>query len=552
MRARYTGTWLLLGATALLLGGCQRRVATPAAAPAPTPAPTAPTPAPVAAGAAEGLLSALEGTLGEIYTRLNKSVVNIRVVQSAKGDEDDAAPFEGFPFPFPGGKGPHGGQRPPRMGSGSGFVWDKQGHIVTNNHVVAGADKMKVTFQGGVTVAAKLVGTDPGSDLAVIKVDLPADRLFPVTMADSSQVKVGQLAIALGNPFGLEGSQTVGFISALGRLLPTGPEEGSKATFEIPDVLQTDAPINPGNSGGVLVDRRGQIIGVTSAIVSPAGANAGIGFAIPSAVVTKEVPSLIAKGRFDHPYLGIVGVTLTPELAQAMNLGADQQGALVRDIPPGGPADQAGVRGGYQTTVLDGEKVKVGGDVIVGINDRPVRSFDDVISELSRSGEVGKPMTLSVLRGKQKLTLKLTPTARPSDSSAAAKAKAPASGEAEPVRLGIAAHKLTPFLAKAMNLPEKTTGVLISSVERGAAADRAGLKGGYKPLAGAEDVSVGGDVIVAAAGQPVDDMPALAGALNGLKPGGSLALTVLRGGQKLDVKVTFTKDDVRAKGAETP
>ena len=274
----------------------------------------------------------IEAILEQIYTQVSPSVVNIRVVQKQEvmfPILPEIPGFPGFSFPFP-----QGPQEYYSKGLGSGFVWDKEGHIVTNNHVVAGADRISVTFHDGTTVSGKIVGTDADSDLAVIRIDMPQDELQPVELADSTRLRVGQLAVAIGNPYGLEGTMTVGFISALGRLLPIY-SESSGSRYSIPDVIQTDAPINPGNSGGVLVDCNGRVIGVTSAIISSSGANAGIGFAVPSAIVKKVVPNLIENGYYEHPWLGISGISLSPELAEAMKLEPAQRGALVVDVVPG-------------------------------------------------------------------------------------------------------------------------------------------------------------------------------------------------------------------------
>ncbi len=242
-------------------------------------------PAPVTATgpvAAAGSVSDLETTLEQIYSQVNPSVVAIDVVEGASTSS-------GF------GQLPQGHPSVPSGALGSGFVWDKDGHIVTNNHVVAGATKISVTFYDGTIVPATLVGTDPDSDLAVIKVNVPADQLTPVTLADSTQVKVGQLSVAIGNPFGNQNTMTVGFISALARSLPTTRADASSQTgsYTIPDIIQTDTAINPGNSGGVLTDDQGKVIGVTAAIDSQSGSSAGIGFAIPSVIVQKVVPQLI-------------------------------------------------------------------------------------------------------------------------------------------------------------------------------------------------------------------------------------------------------------------
>ena len=237
---------------------------------------------PVPSGASGDLLAAYQGTLEQVYANVNPSVVNIQVVEKVAASDNSQGQIPGFPF-F---NQPPQGQQPQQQfqsALGSGFVWDAQGHIVTNNHVVAGADSIEVTFSDGTIVPAKLVGTDPDSDLAVIQVDVNASVLHPVTMSDSSTVQVGQMAIAIGNPFGLQGTMTAGIVSGLARTLPT--DQSGATSYTIPDIIQTDAAINPGNLGGVLVDDQGRFIGVTSAMESSSGANSGVGFVIPSAIV---------------------------------------------------------------------------------------------------------------------------------------------------------------------------------------------------------------------------------------------------------------------------
>jgi 2-alkenal reductase len=331
--------------------------------------------------------------------------VNVEVAVSATSTNGQNTPF-GF-----------GNSAPVQQGLGSGFVWDNQGHIVTNNHVVDGADQIRVTFADGTTVDAKRVGNDPNSDLAVIQVDVPAGQLHPVTLADSSQVKVGQLAIAIGNPYGLSGTMTSGIISALSRTLPVGLDSanfGAGPTYSIPDIIQTDASINPGNSGGVLVDDQGQLIGVTAAIQSTTGANAGIGFVIPANIVKKVVPALIQNGKVEHSWMGISGVTLTPDLVQEANLPENQQGVLVVEVSSGSPAEKAGLRGGSQGSSANNQSVPMGGDVITAIDGQVVTRFEDLVSYLFNQTEVGQTVKLTVLRGGQQQTLDLTLGAQPS------------------------------------------------------------------------------------------------------------------------------------------
>jgi serine protease Do len=353
-----------------------------------------------------------ESELEGIYTQVNPSVVAIEVIEGAQSNvPNQRIPGFGFGQPQP---------RQPQTSSalGSGFVWDTAGHIVTNNHVIDGATSISVTFSDGTIASAKVVGVDPSSDLAVIQVNVPAAQLHPVQVGDSTQIKVGQFAVAIGNPFGEQNTMTTGIISALGRSLPVDNGASQGPSYTIPDVIQTDAPINPGNSGGVLLNATGQFVGVTSAIESPAGASAGIGFAIPSAIVQKVIPALIKTGHYDHSYIGIGGTTLTPSLAQAMGLKPDQRGALVSSVNAGSPADKAGLRGSNQQATVDGLQAVVGGDVITAINGQPVKNFDDLVAYLARSTEVGQTVTLTIVRGGSQTTVQVTLSARPASTSA--------------------------------------------------------------------------------------------------------------------------------------
>jgi 2-alkenal reductase len=268
-----------------------------------------------------------------------------------------------------------------------------------------------VTFWDDTVATAKLVGADPNSDLAVIQVNVPTSKLTPVQLTDSTKVKVGQLAIAIGNPFGLQGTMTQGIISGLSRTLPVGLDNQSTQqgpTYSIPDIIQTDAAINPGNSGGVLVDDQGNLIGVTAAIASSAGSNSGVGFAIPSAIVEKVVPSLINTGTYQHPWLGISGTTLTSDLAQAMNLSQSQQGSLVIDVTPNGPADRAGLRGSGQSATINGHQTPIGGDIITAINGQPVKTSEEMASYLFDRTQVGQTASLTILRSGHEQQVKVT------------------------------------------------------------------------------------------------------------------------------------------------
>ncbi|NLG98189.1 MAG: PDZ domain-containing protein [Chloroflexi bacterium] len=329
------------------------------------------------------ITAALQSAYEQVYERVNPSVVNIQVASTS---------FRGF-----------------SAGEGSGFVWDQQGHIVTNNHVVDGASVVVVTFADGSTAEAEIVGTDPDADLAVIRVDVPADRLRPVVMADSSQVKVGQIAIAIGNPYGLSGTMTEGIVSALSRSLPVGETPGG--TYTIPDIIQTDAAINPGNSGGVLVNIEGEVIGVTTAIRSSSNSNSGIGFVIPSNIVSRIVPVLIDTGKYEHPRLGISGMTLSSDLAAELGLPEDQRGVLVINVAANGPADKAGLQGTRQSRT--GEIIGSGGDVIIAIDGHPITKFEDLTSYLFNNTEVGQTVTLTILRNGREQTVELTLEAVP-------------------------------------------------------------------------------------------------------------------------------------------
>jgi len=341
------------------------------------------------------ILSALQTALETIYANVNPSVVSVQVTQQSSGavlpfSEESAQPYE--------------------QGAGSGFVWDNQGHIVTNYHVIENATRIVVRFADDTTAEATVVGSDPDSDLAVLKVDVAASQLQPVRIAQTEPA-VGQLSVAIGNPFGLENTMTVGFISAIGRSLSVGETLGSR--YSIPDIIQTDAPINPGNSGGVLVNEKGEVIGVTAAIISPVQASVGIGFAIPAAIVEQVVPVLIETGAYAHPWVGISGTTLTADLAEVMELPADQRGALVIDVIANSPAEQGGVRGSTRQVTLDGIQTNVGGDVIIALDATPIHSFEDLISALSAQTRPGQTVVLTVLRDGAERELRLTLGERP-------------------------------------------------------------------------------------------------------------------------------------------
>jgi S1-C subfamily serine protease len=364
----------------------------------------APTPIPPAvleeADAEERLVAA-------VYERVAPSVVHIRVVELVSGA--DHPELEIPPIPgWPDLELPDQPQEFYRRGAGSGFVWDDRGTIVTNYHVVENAEQVEVTFFDGTTVLAEIVGTDADSDLAALRVDVPADRLRAVTLGDSDAVFVGQRAIAIGNPFGQEWTLTTGVVSALGRTLPSGTSQ-----FSIPEMIQTDAAINPGNSGGPLLDREGRVVGVNTLILSTLQASAGVGFAIPINVVKQVVPSLVEQGYYAYPWLGIVGRDVDRETAVAMELPPDRRGALVLEVAEGSPADVAGLRGSADAVTLYGEEWQIGGDVIVAIDGQPVRGMDDLIVHLVKATQPGQEVVITVLREGQEQQIEAVLGERP-------------------------------------------------------------------------------------------------------------------------------------------
>jgi len=276
-------------------------------------------------------------------------------------------------------------------GVGSGFVFDKKGHIITNAHVVKDAIKVVVTFLDGRSYNAEIVGVDTFTDIAVIKVNADLSLLSPIFLGDSSNLQVGEPIAAIGNPFGLSGSMTSGIVSQLDRLLPSG------AGYSIPDVIQTDAAINPGNSGGPLLNMRGEIVGINTAIQSTTGEFTGVGFAIPSQTVAKIVPILIKNGEYKHPWIGISGRDIGPDLAKVLNLN-DAVGFLVITVIPDSPASRAGLQGSENTVERDGVQYTVGGDIILSVDGLEVREISDILIHLQRAKSVGDEMVLEIIR----------------------------------------------------------------------------------------------------------------------------------------------------------
>ena len=331
---------------------------------------------------------AQDAVLVNLYQRVNPAVVFITVLA---GEEMTLSP----------------------LGTGSGFVIDRQGHIVSNNHVVEQADVVQVTFHDGTVADAEVLGRDPYSDLAVIKVDVPEERLIPLEYGDSSQLQVGQRVIAIGNPFGLTGTMTVGVVSATGRSLPS-EVLASGGSFSNPDIIQTDASINPGNSGGPLLDARGRVVGVNTAIRTTTGVNSGVGFAVPVDTVKRVVPALIEEGEYEYPYLGITYDSRhsVAELADPLNLPV-RHGVLIQEVQPGTAADRAGLRGGDRDVEVFGTTVRAGGDIIVAIDEQEIRDIDDLLVTLIRNTEVGQRVVLTIIRDGEEMEVPVTLGERP-------------------------------------------------------------------------------------------------------------------------------------------
>jgi len=340
--------------------------------------------------------------LRNIYEQNNASVVNITVWM-------DHPPMDGestLPIPLP-----DNNEELLPLVNGSGFVWDADGHIVTNNHVVEEGQRFQVTFFDGTSALADVIGRDADSDLAVLKIDPEGYDLVPVRSGSMDDIYVGMRVAAIGNPFGLQGTLTSGIVSALGRTIP------SRGSFSIPDSIQTDAAINPGNSGGPLLNERGEVIGVNAQIRSDVRANSGVGFAIPIVIVDRVVPGLIENGRYNHSYMGISGVTFSPICGEEQGIDTALRGVIVDRILGGTPAARAGLRG--STRQINTEYASVcpnaaGGDFIVAVDGQPVTTFDDVLIYLARYTSPGDTITLTVLRGDETLDVPLKLAARPS------------------------------------------------------------------------------------------------------------------------------------------
>jgi S1-C subfamily serine protease len=351
-----------------------------------------------------------EGESGNTVNQIYKSDGNgVAFVESQLAPEKaEASPFDPFGEPEESGGG---------TATGSGFVIDSDGHILTNNHVVENAEKVTVKLGESDTVrTAEVVGTDPSSDLALLKVDAPASELDPLKHGDSSKVEVGDPVVAIGNPFGLDRTVTAGIVSALQRQIqaPDG--------FSISNVIQTDAAINPGNSGGPLINTEGEVIGINSQIETGgngSNGNVGIGFSIPINTAKSEIQSLIKNGEVEHAYLGISGGDITSELAQDLNLPV-KEGVIVQEVVKGGPSDKAGIRGSTKKATIEGVEVGLGGDIITEINGKPVKSMEEVVT-LVEEAKPGDEFEIQLIRHGQEKTVKVTLGKRPASAGEPAK-----------------------------------------------------------------------------------------------------------------------------------
>lgn len=506
---------------------------------------------------------------------------------------------------------------PGSSGLGSGFIYDKDGHIITNYHVVAIASlsglysnytsssnnntNIIVTFHDGSAYNARVVGSDPFSDIAVLRVEnISESKLTPLLFGNSSQVKIGEQVIAIGNPFGLSGTLTAGVVSGLGRTIPSlATEEGpslprdnqgeqeqprlplipppfddlfpdipdlpfelpplipdqpqqqeSSGAFSIPDIIQTDAAINPGNSGGPLLNMKGQVIGMNTAIFSATGVYAGVGFAIPSNTITKVVPSLIATGSYQHPWLGLIGIDITPDIANALGLGLeDAKGFLVIGVNEGSPADKAGIRGGDKVANINGREIRLGGDIVLKIDNQDVRKIEDILTYLERYKHIGDTIQLTILRDGRPQTINITLTARPESSQL--QQPQPQAGVQRP-SLGISGINVTPAIAKAMNLTQ-AAGFLVVDIIAEGPADKAGIRGGYvvANINGTE-IELGGDVILRIDNITVNTIDDILSYLNTKKVGDTVQLTILSNGKVENVSVQLGPSSAADGPIESP
>jgi len=345
-------------------------------------------------GDASIIVRAQEQVLNKIYRDLLFSVVQIQVKQKIDSTYSRS-------------NTPQNGQDLYRSGAGSGFIWQNDGYIVTNHHVVADADLVRIVFHDGLSVPATVIGIDPDSDLAVLYADFDVTKYNAVTLGNSDTVIVGELVAAIGNPFGQNFTLTSGIVSAVGRSIR------GASNYSIPEAIQTDAAINPGNSGGPLLNRKGEVIGINSQIITTSESNAGIAFAVPVNIAKKVIPALIIDGFYEYAWLGISGLTLTSEISEYNNLALDIRGALITEVVPASPADIGGIKGSDSSIDVDGIPLPVGGDIVVNINGSSILSIDDLVSYLVNYGIPDKIITFTILRNGEYIDIEVKLGTRP-------------------------------------------------------------------------------------------------------------------------------------------
>ena len=338
------------------------------------------------------IVRAEEAVLNNIYLDLLSSVVHVEIKRKVQVSSYDGSESQDYYVP----------------GDGSGFLWSEDGYIVTNQHVVTDADIVSVVFYDGLSLKAEVVGIDPDSDLAVLKVKLDPGRYIPVSLGDSDTVRVGEMAAAIGTPFGQDFTLTSGIISAIGRTIQ------GDSQYSIPEAIQTDASINPGNSGGPLLNRLGQVIGINSQIITTSNSSAGIGFAVPVNIAKKVIPDLILYGKHEYAWLGVEGFAVGTVIAEALGLDRDTRGAFISRVVEGGPADLAGLLGSSSEIEIEGTKIPVGGDIIVAIDGERISGVDDVVSYLINKGAPGEAHLFTVIRDGEPIDVSVILGTRPS------------------------------------------------------------------------------------------------------------------------------------------
>jgi S1-C subfamily serine protease len=442
---------------------------------------------------------------------------------------------------------------------GSGFVYDDLGHIVTNYHVVGNPQETNlyerafhVTFLDGTTYLGRVIGADLYSELAVMTVEnITRENLVPLPLGNSSQLRIGQPVVAVGNPFGLSGSMTEGIVSGLGRILPSSVPQGDlllrqedTASFLIPNIIQTDAVINPGNSGGPLLTTGGEVVGMNTAILSNTGVYAGFGSAIPSDIIKKVVPELISTGTYRHPYIGIAGVDMSPEIADEMGLNGSR-GFLVTEVTSGSPAERSGIRGGGALTDINGRQIELGGDVIVEVDNVTVRKIEDLLSYLQSERSIGETVILNVIRDGKNQEIGMTLAARPTQQQQEIEQR-----QQERPTLGINSINMTEQIAARMNLTQmqqqplsddqdgERGGVLVVDVFADGPAEKAGIRGGYIVAdINRTPIEIGGDVIVRIDDTMIRNVDALNKFIDNENIGDRIQVTVVRDSRLISIPV---------------